>query len=265
MQSEARLTKTALTTGLTHLRKADFGDVGGIYTGLAQLAVGMERLMKLCLILDFQRKNDLRNPTKADLKAYSHNLTSQFEACRRIGVESGMKLDRWPMSDREKAPWAALKVISDFAINLRYYNLDGLTESPESKSPIAQWAEVQWMVVEDNIRYSRRQKIAEEVRQYCDRWKLHGWIRSYDDQFQLQIDHFMRIRQLYLANGYMIWNLMLLLCPLYFLLDHLVDAVHEIEQGRVPEINDVPYLTEFFPFLLADKQSCLRRKTWTFF
>jgi len=50
---EAELAATTVGVGLTELRKYDFATIGRFYSGIFSYTIGIERICKLVLLLDY--------------------------------------------------------------------------------------------------------------------------------------------------------------------------------------------------------------------
>lgn len=57
----------------------------------------------------------------------------------------------------------------------------------------------------------------------------------------------------------MVWSIISILKPFYSLLQAQTRQLHKVEGGSS---TSTPYMHEFFPFVLASKQSVLRKKNW---
>ena len=62
LQQEGYLTQSSLCQGLTFLRKANLGEKerGLFYSAFFQLSIGIERFMKIVVILDYMSKMILK-------------------------------------------------------------------------------------------------------------------------------------------------------------------------------------------------------------
>ena len=79
---EAHLAKNALLSGFDLLLQAnlDQDKDGYIYSGLFNLTIGAERLMKLIVVCDFMLKNDYGPPPRDLLqKKFNHDLNSYMQ------------------------------------------------------------------------------------------------------------------------------------------------------------------------------------------
>lgn len=81
LQQEGYLTRSSLYTGFSSLSKGNINNnKGDFYVAFFQLSIGLERLMKLTLILDYMAANELRLPDNKWLKGFSHNLVELLQS-----------------------------------------------------------------------------------------------------------------------------------------------------------------------------------------
>ena len=79
---EALFTKEVLTIGVTQLHRANYARKGVYYQSFTCLATGIERLEKLCLILDYYITHGGELPTENYIRSYGHKISVLFQACR---------------------------------------------------------------------------------------------------------------------------------------------------------------------------------------
>jgi len=88
LQQEGYLIRTSLAQGLTALRNANLSDKGQYYAAFFGLSIGIERLLKVILILDHTARNSLNAPPTSALKRQAgrtgHDLTALFVAAQAL-------------------------------------------------------------------------------------------------------------------------------------------------------------------------------------
>lgn len=123
-------------TGLTSLRKADFANQSNFGSSFFNLSLGVERLCKVILIRQYQRKNEGKFPSNAYVRKYSHSISDLVDE-----ISSGYDLD---YLDKDPLLKKIIEFLSSFAKSTRYYNLDSLTkEVPLEKDPYLNWYHIQ--------------------------------------------------------------------------------------------------------------------------
>lgn len=122
---EATLARSSIVFGLNALRSAGVSErQGEFYTAAFQLSTAIERMLKLILILDFMASNAGSTPNQKQIKAYMHDLASLFHSCKAVAQRRGIiALDGLLPSSFEMR---LLHVLSDFARDGRYFNLDAI-------------------------------------------------------------------------------------------------------------------------------------------
>ncbi|WP_324027380.1 hypothetical protein [Aeromonas caviae] len=154
--NEVDFSRQLLGIGLTSLRKANFSERGTYFQALSSISLGLERLMKLCLILDDHNKTGEYTSQK-DLKKYGHDLTSLFKLIhQRANVEINLR----------DANLKALKLLTTFAKSSRYSNIDFITGDLDN-DPIREWHnEIDASIFQDILTDKQQRKIMEECELY---------------------------------------------------------------------------------------------------
>jgi hypothetical protein len=134
---EAILSANNLAVGLTCLRRYDFSDKGQFFTGLFAYSIGLERILKLILILDHYHLRGTP-PGNDDLRALGHHLDGLLEKAREINLRRALRADASALADDLVV--RAVAIVSEFARRSRYYNLDVVTgASTRGGEPLARW------------------------------------------------------------------------------------------------------------------------------
>lgn len=138
LQQEAYLAHGSLSLGLTALRNATFPDKATFYSGFLNTSIALERVMKLAVVTDHMLQHAFSVPSKAELKAYGHDLVSLYTSCISVATRIGITNLSLPAagSIEEKI----LNFLSEFATHSRYYNFDALRAAPTHYSdPLGGW------------------------------------------------------------------------------------------------------------------------------
>jgi hypothetical protein len=260
MAKEGHLMRTSFLNGFDLFHKSSFDFPGIFYSAFFQLSTGLERLMKIVVILDHKTKSDLLNPTDKQLRALGHSILDLYAACKAIARERDQSLDGWFSSgDLEHD---LLAFLSEFATGSRYYNLDHLAGSAKADDPLTRWYNIQMAVVEAHLSPIKREAVMQLARDHCDKLKLYGWEMGPRGEYDLTIDVTYQLEVFRQTRGHCVWTIIKILQPFYALLDRLCDEVHEIEVSKGIDTPTVPYMAEFVPFFLCDRQTSIRRKNW---
>lgn len=120
--NEAAFAKEILGLGVTQIRKANYAMIGKYYQSFSCLTTGLERIGKLCILLDKILERDLNIPNLK--KDFSHDLTKLYK--QLIVIK-----EKWDLKNKNTMPPHALldkilNILTDFACKDRYSNLDFL-------------------------------------------------------------------------------------------------------------------------------------------
>src|SRR5256885_10360503 len=72
---EAQFTKEMLGSGVTQIRKANYAKKGVYFQSFTSLATGLERIGKLCLMLDYYIDNKGKFPDSKYFKKIGHDIS----------------------------------------------------------------------------------------------------------------------------------------------------------------------------------------------
>ncbi len=133
---ETGLAATSIEQGLNALRKAKFSNKKLYYQAFFLLSIGMERILKLIIIVNNLVTKD-RFPENNELKDYGHNIIDLFN---KITYEIRPNED---FLNQEEIYLPILNFLSDFAKGSRYYNLDTLSGKNGRKDPLHEWNKIQ--------------------------------------------------------------------------------------------------------------------------
>lgn len=249
---EGHLTRSSLMSGFGFLNRADYQErKGDYYSAFFQLSIGVERIIKIAYILNFKLENDMRLPTDKELRRLGHKLKEGYDVC------AGFNKSSQDFSKVGSLEYDVLSVLSDFADGARYHNLNELSGGRKLDDPLQAWRTVHAKVVEQELSYKKRENIARKVYAHCDKFKIFHYSEIAEGHWVPHVDVMMKECMLAAAKPYCVWLVISLLEPFYELIYDLCSAIHKIEEG-----SSVPAMYEFFPFLLCDKDTVLRRKSW---
>ncbi|ENH9245599.1 hypothetical protein ABWZ84_003455 [Vibrio cholerae] len=260
LSQEGHLTKSSLLAGLDAIRRANIDDYGRgyFYSGLFELSIGFERLMKIVLVLQYKLENNNINPTDKQLRKYSHNINKLYQESCLIAEKHNLEM---MCSDVQRE---VLVVLSAFGTGSRYYNLNQLAESSHHEDPLKMWS----MVINRHIwclKSSTRKKLEENAFSYVDRMGLESsWYsgRNINGELMTMLEYHYLYHATEKANFHIVWSLISLMTPFYSLLRKQSHDLHNLADSRGAK-QTVPYMYEFFPFFLAPRSLVLKRKSWS--
>lgn len=137
---ETQFTKEILAIGVTQLYKANYAAKGVYYQSFTCLSTGIERLEKLCLILDYYIQNQGVLPSERYIRDYGHKIPDLYNACRKIADCQKIAFHFFYKMD-ESIHRAMIDLLGNFAESSgRYSNINILLgKEANSNDCIEQW------------------------------------------------------------------------------------------------------------------------------
>lgn len=141
LNKEAQFTCEMLCSGVTQIRKANYAKRGIYFQAFTSLSTGLERIGKLCLILDYSIKNNgncpednyLKNKIGHDIeKIYQNVLELKQEYQFNFHFLQDLNLDIYQ---------TILSILSRFGKGDRYSNIDLIVNKRTYDDPIRIWYE----------------------------------------------------------------------------------------------------------------------------
>ena len=123
---EAEFTKEILAIGVTQLYKANYASQGIYYQSFICLSTGLERLAKLCLILDYYIQNQGVLPSEKYIRDYGHRIPDLYNACCEVAEHQKVAFHfRYKMDENIRQ--AIIDLLGSFAESSgRYSNINVL-------------------------------------------------------------------------------------------------------------------------------------------
>ena len=87
-------------------------------------------------------------------------------------------------------------------------------------------------------------------------------MRGLDGQLMTTLDAVMYPQLVEAAAPHMVWQVFKIISPFYFLISDVVESAHEVEHSKGINHSNIPYMYEFFSFLLLDRSDVIRRRKW---
>src|SRR5438477_3044636 len=135
---EAQFTREMLGSGATQIRKASYASKGIYFQAFTSLSTGLERIGKLCLMLDYYIDHG-RFPDPDYMKdQIRHKITVIYEKSVSIVERRSISLE-FLKNLNGPIHQAILKVLSEFAQGDRYSNIDLLVGAKRQSDPTAAW------------------------------------------------------------------------------------------------------------------------------
>lgn len=137
--NEAQFTYEILAAGATQIGKVNYAKKGMYFSSFTSLSTGLERIGKLCLIVDYYITNNGNFPSESTLKKdIGHNLEKLYEKSKEIIVRHNLKLSFLQDLDSQ-IHQNILSILSRFASGDRYSNINFLVQGKPQNHPISEW------------------------------------------------------------------------------------------------------------------------------
>jgi len=174
--NEAAFAFEILQSGITQIRKANYAKKGAYFQSFINLSVGLERIGKLCLILDYYIEHNGDFPSETYLKKnIGHNIIKLYEKSLGVKEKYNFKFT-WLNKLEHDIHQNILEILSDFAIKDRYENINILVNTKQENNPIQKWFEkVDMLIFEQRISDTKKKKIyiqAQQVHQLISPFTL---------------------------------------------------------------------------------------------
>lgn len=261
LSQEAYLARSSLAGGLTSLRNATFPDKGAFYAGFFNTSIGLERVMKLIVVVDHMLQSNYVPPSKSQLKAYGHDLVALYASCVVAAQRIGLVAIHPPIigSIEERI----LVFLSEFATWSRYYNLDSLKAAASSYSdPLGAWDQILESVLVTDVPGEKVARKLQQARAIHDliadrvlalQHGMSGSLLSLPEVFSTPVRH-------ELSVPYAMVRVFHLLTPLLQTLDRLGSlAFYGPPRPSSPQ---APLFSEFFVNFRRTDAEIRRKKRW---
>lgn len=260
LSEEAAFTSQILKLGVTQLAKANYAMRGLYFVAFSSISLGIERLGKLCILLDYYIHNECGFPNEEFIRKYGHDLNSLYLMSFEIANRNTIKFRHpYPNTDIHKA---IMRLLTAFAKGDRYANLNVLIKNSYHNDPISEW----YYNVDNplyNLRVSKRKKeTIQSNAQIIDMvMSSFSLVRhSGEDRKDInsvkegslrtgEFEAVAKYRQLYVAQIIRHWT-------------NLLESLADIARNLNSKEWDIPYLNEFFVIFGCPDSYLLTRKTY---
>lgn len=139
LNKEAQFTKEMLESGATQIRNANYAAKGIYFQAFTCLATGLERIGKLCLMLDhFIDHNGHFPDFNYMTKEIGHKIGVIYNKSQAVISKRSITMQFLSNLD-DPIHQAILRILAEFAQGDRYSNIDLLVGSKRQSDPIASW------------------------------------------------------------------------------------------------------------------------------
>lgn len=258
LQKEATFIAEVLAIGVNQIRNVNYARKGLFFSSFVNISTGLERIGKLCLILDYSLNNEGKYPDEKYVLKYSHDLEKLYNKSQMIIKERGFKF-KFIQNLDEKIHKDMISILSRFAKGDRYSNIDCIVEGERQSDPIKEWCEKVEMILYDiKVPQKKKEMITKEPKLADDSFGNVSMVMYKDekgDNITSVEDMFLKIgvseaiakyRQLYILQIIRYW----------------IDLLKSIRHQSISEGIHIPDFIEILGNFYSDDNYLKSRKTF---
>ncbi|MBI1956339.1 MAG: hypothetical protein HYS38_08095 [Acidobacteria bacterium] len=255
-----------LAIGITALGRANYAQEAYYGQAFFALTVGLERSAKLAFVIDYALQHNGKFPPNKDVRDYAHDLKALLRATDAIAERNGLssseeRLPQSPIHD------AIIEILSEFARNgTRYYNLDfvtGASSSVNKINPLQQWWErVVTPILDRHYKPSYRTRDERRASLIDDLLAGHAIVRHHTEAGQ-PLESVHDASQRTGATNFAAPYVRMYVMQIVRFIAALLSQLGRLAQAQ--QLEDIPYLAEFFVIFNNSDQYFKRRKSWSIY
>lgn len=256
LEQEGHLVAAMLAHGLTSLRSSGLVNKGALYSASFHLCIGIERMMKLVIVLDHMALHKLQPPTGQVIKSYQHDLSHLLKDVRTISAN--IEGDPLAVTMAPRLNQQIMQVIGMFGSGqIRYFNIEALATIPTNNDPLVHWHDLFDEIIANDVSKQQHWKARMQgatVGAMIDR----AGIVAISDLRGSPLCGETMIRRTVLedeAARFATFRVIQILDALKAVLVARCYACLNVGAG-------VPYMGEFFTFFTAEKAFALKKRRW---
>jgi hypothetical protein len=256
---ESEFTKEMLGSGATYIRKANYASKGVYFQALTNLSTGLERIGKLCLMLDHYLTNNGNFPDDTYMRnVVGHKLRLIYQKSQVIAQNRSID---FVFGNNLSGPIhvAILNVISNFAEGDRYCNINFLVGSENNRNPLAAWVTgVDELIFNRHITLKKKSAIENNAQ-----FTVANLMPSTVFFTSETGEDILNVSDMLIRSGNQ--NAVAPYRQLYVLqiIRYWVELLSALElQARVLNSNDIPYFNEVFRIFNISDTSFRSKKVW---
>jgi len=257
---EAQFTREMLGSGATQIRNANYASKGVYFQAFTSLSTGLERIGKLCLMLDFYIGHDGEFPDSDYMKyEIGHKIAVIYGKSTSIIVERTISMN-FLQNLNDPIHQAILSVLSEFALGDRYSNINLLVGSGRQNDPIALWFnQVDQPLYETRVAKRKKGRIQENSRAVASILNQHARVLHTSETGAeiTDIEEASHMTGMYEAVAP--YRQLYVLQVIRYWVEFLSSLQYEAMKTRN---EDIPFFTEIFAPFYNDDSYIRTRKTW---
>lgn len=257
---EAQFTKELLGTGATQIRLANYTTKGIYFQAFTNLSTGLERIGKLCLMLDHFIESEGSFPTLKEMKhQIGHKLELLYDRSQDVVRKRSVRLNLtrdFPGPEH----LAILHVLHAFAEGDRYSNIDMLVGSNASADPVARWFnEVDSLLYATRVPKQKKDQIEYNARMGAQRVGGCIFVRHMSETDEAITDYEDSSRRGWIWEATAPYRQLAVLQVIRYWAELLEELGHAAQ--KIPG-EDVPFFFEIFGMFCNTDTILRSRKTW---
>lgn len=250
-----------LGAGATEIRRANYASKGIYFQAFTSLSTGLERIGKLCLMLDFYIDNQAVFPDASFMKKeIGHNLELIYDKSlpiiekRSISLRSIQKLN-------DPVHKAIITILSEFGRGDRYSNINIVVKDKRQNDPVASWFQhVDQPLYQKYVPQKKKDQIELNAKLIDSALGQFSWV-LHTSETGKEVDGLEEASRM---TG--VWEAVAPFRQLYVLhvIRFWVEFLRELQylamgMGKA----EIPYFNEIFVLFSNDDSYFKSRKTWT--
>lgn len=260
---EALFTKDILGIGVTQLYKANYAQRGIYYQTFICLSTGIERIGKLCLILDSYIENNGKFPNENYIRKHGHRIEGLYESCCEIAKNRGLHF-RFSSELQDPIHQTMISILQAFAESSgRYHNINIIANKNMNNDCIKRWKEeVDIELFRKKVSKRKKEKIeknAKMVGALLDDNAVVNHISETGEGLYEAID---ASRETGMWEAVAPYRQLYMLQIIRFFVEILVELSYEAMQVTGGEKEEIPYFSEVFGLFYNSDAYFRSRKTW---
>ncbi len=260
LNKEAQFTCEMLCAGVTQIRNANYARRGIYFQAFTSLSTGLERIGKLCLILDYSIKNNGNYPDNDYLKKkIGHDIETIYQKVLELKQEHRFNFD-FQQDLNSDIYQNVLRILSRFGKGDRYSNIDLIVNKRTYDDPIRIWYKQVDLYFFNNLVSPRKKKMimdnSQIIGQLMEPFTLVRH-RNEDENDILNVEDASYRTGIFEAVGP--YRQLYTFHIIRFFVEMLVYLQYKmIKEYRL----EIPYFSEIFRVFYNDDSYVKRRKTW---
>ena len=249
-----------MASGATQIRKANHASKGVYLQAFTSLSTGLERIGKLCLMLDHYIDHNGQFPDANHMKnQIGHNIETIYQRSKAIIKKHSISIQS-PQNLDDPIHQAILSILSEFGLGDRYSNIDLLVGGRHQNDPVASWfLRVDQSIYQARVAQKKKDTIKKNAGVIASTLQQHVMVlhtsetgeEITDLEKASQMTGFYEAvsphRQLYVLQVIRYW----------------VELLSSLQYKAMEVGNeDIPFFTEIFAPFFNDDAYMKTRKTW---